>query len=283
MKIISQSMVINKPNYFHLAYLATTSRSPIPGYFGAGLIVFLTGCVLSFKLSPPKTGSLPTNIVLRKQTPKGRLIGLFCVFIGAVVLLLSYKYGKLKYNHPHSLTSMQIHMLSNDISRSLADSNSFPEDIVIFPDSENWQTAAITKRRDFWSNQIQLKKITNDGQITYLVVSAGKDGIFETPDDITAEPITPSMITNLRIEIVGDQIYHRLNNGETIPENIATLPDSEKWKIPTAVVKDGWSKQMRIKKITNDNQITYQIVSAGKDGIFETEDDITSEPFTSKK
>ena len=290
MKISGQSTIVHKPNYFHLAYTATTHRVPVKSVFGPGLIVFLVGCVwaLRLKKSPDGRG---IKIVFNRSNPQKIKYGLICLAIGFALLCVGYRFGEKRYDNPHSVTYGAIHHFRYDIFDDLSVYGTFPEDFVIMPDTDDWHAIEMIKR-DAWRNPLHLVKDMNNGQFEYLIVSSGKDGKYNTKDDIISDPITPENITGQRIRMVSYQIKRHLEKGEVIPENIVDLPEQEGSQIKTSMIKDGWLNQMKLKRIIPDDYTLnssdygivakYFVISSGKDGMFETEDDIVSDPIIMK-
>ncbi len=282
MKIIGQSTIVNKPNYFHLAYTAATTRKLESSLFSAASIVFLTGCILSFKLTKSGDNKLHSKIVLRKGNRVKLEFGFLCLLAGCVLFFLSYKYGKSKYLNPGSVTYVHMLSLSHEIEKDLSEKGSFPEDVVTLPELADWKTVSV-KSHDAWSNPIQLHKNIEDGQPVYKLISAGKDGEFETKDDIGASPITSKLITDRRIQIISYLITQRLKKGESIPENIADFMDLDELKMNAVVIQDGWTNQMLLKKLIDGEKTEYSVISAGADKVFDTEDDIASKPIIVKE
>jgi hypothetical protein len=187
MEIIGQSTIIHKPNYFHLAYAAATTWGPLGGTCNTGLIIFVTGCILSLKVTKSITNwGLPSfNLRLKTNNTKFTRLGKMCVWGGSILILISIIFGQSKYDRPDLVTKFRMNSI---ISRSFTDSNSISEKIVTFPNSENWQVIDVNTQ-DGWFNPMKLEKITEDGQVKYFIISAGKDEKFNTNDDIKSEPI----------------------------------------------------------------------------------------------
>ncbi|OHB82084.1 MAG: hypothetical protein A2Z38_03190 [Planctomycetes bacterium RBG_19FT_COMBO_48_8] len=185
MKIISQSTVLQKAPYFHLAYIAATSRTPARSYLGGGLFIIFMGCILSLKLTERKGGKekrkTKSKIILRKDNPTWLAMGLLFVIAGIALILLSYKYGERTYDHPEMMTKSRISRLYNFIEMHLELGEQIPENLNSM--SKQWQLSK-SDIRDAWSNLMQLRTETENGTTQYTITSAGKDSTFGTEDDI---------------------------------------------------------------------------------------------------
>ncbi len=82
----------------------------------------------------------------------------------------------------------------------------------------------------------------------------------------------PDSLTQMRMHMLSDQIERHLGEGEVIAEDMASL--AAQWKLPRSHILDGWSKEMRLMKTTDDEGTRYGLVSAGKDREFGTGDDL---------
>jgi len=182
---------LQKPPYFHLAYLAAASRSLSSGYLSAGLLILFLGCILSFKLTKRKNETKKvltrTAIVLRKDNSTLRKLGLLCFIIGSAIMFLSFKYGEIRYARPLRMTKIRMITLSHLISMHLEEGEPIPENMTSL--SKEWQLSA-SGIHDGWSNQMQLKKIYENEATKYVITSAGKDGVFDTEDDIKSNSIS---------------------------------------------------------------------------------------------
>ena len=188
MKIISQSTVLQKAPYFHLAYLAASSRTPADSYLGGGLFIIFLGCILSLKLTDRKGEKekhrIKSAIVLRKDNPTWLIMGLLFVISGLALIALSYKYGKRTYSHPEHMTQARIYKLNSLIEMHKELGESIPENMNSM--SKQWQLTN-SDVRDAWSNLMQLRTETENGITQYIITSAGKDGTFGTEDDVVDE------------------------------------------------------------------------------------------------
>jgi uncharacterized membrane protein YidH (DUF202 family) len=188
MKIISQSTILQKAPYFHLAYIAASSRTPAGNYLGGGLFIILVGCILSLKLTELKGEKekrrIKTAIVLRKNKPTWLAIGLIFIIAGIALISLSYKYGEITYSHPKHMTQARIYKLYMLIEMHLELGEPIPENMTSM--SKQWQLPT-SDVRDVWSNLMQLRTETENGTTRYIITSAGKDGTFGTEDDVVDE------------------------------------------------------------------------------------------------
>jgi len=188
MKIITQSTIQQKAPYFHLAYLAASSRTPERGLLSGGLLVILLGCILSFKLMHRKSANkkswISSAIVLRKDNATWLVVGLIFIIAGITSIVLSFKYGKKTYSHPKHMTHAQIYKLKTLIEMHLELGESIPENMTSM--SQQWQLSN-TDVRDAWSNLMRLRTETINGATQYIITSAGKDGTFGTEDDVVDE------------------------------------------------------------------------------------------------
>lgn len=188
MKIISQSTVIQKAPYFHLAYIAASSRIPPRSYLGGGLFIIFIGCILSLKLTERKGGKEKrktiSTINLRKDKPTWLAMGLLFIIAGIVFISLSYKYGERTYLHPEAMTQTRIYKLYMLIEMHLELGEPIPENMTSM--SKQWQLPT-SDVRDVWSNLMQLRTETENGTTRYIITSAGKDGTFGTEDDVVDE------------------------------------------------------------------------------------------------
>lgn len=191
MKIVSQSTILKKSPYYHLAYLAASSKTPSRGNLGAGLLILIFGCILSLRFKKPeqetKGISSRFSLAFRKENKIRLTFGLLCLVIGIAMMSLSYHYGETRYNHPRRMTKVRMFTLSHLISMHLEEGEPIPENMALL--SWKWQLPA-SRIQDAWSNEMKLQKITEDGAIKYLITSAGKDRIFGTEDDIKSDSIS---------------------------------------------------------------------------------------------
>lgn len=107
-----------------------------------------------------------------------------------------------------------------------------------------------------------------------VVLASGGAGILALgPRDERARGYAhPEGVTHFRMLVLGDQILGRQQVGEDVPDDIAELGKA----LPRNhdVTKDGWFRPMRLRKSEGD-QIRYALVSAGVNGEFDSDDDIT--------
>lgn len=192
MKIISQSTVLQKTPYFHLAYLAASSRTPAGGHLGGGLFIIFLGCILSLKLADRKgemgKRRIKSAIVLRRDNPTWLAMGLLFVITGIALISLSYKYGERTYLHPEAMTQTRIYKLYMLIEMHLELGEPIPENLTFM--SKQWQLTD-SDVRDVWLNLMQLRTETENGTTRYIITSAGKDSIFGTEDDVKSNRVFP--------------------------------------------------------------------------------------------
>jgi hypothetical protein len=192
MKIISQSTVLQKAPYFHLAYLAASSRTPAGGYLGGGLFIIFLGCILSLKLAERKGEKekrrTKSVIVLRRDNPTWLMLGLLFVIAGIALISLSYKYSERTYLHPEAMTQTRIYKLYMLIEMHLELGEPIPENMTSM--SKQWQLPT-SDVRDVWSNLMQLRTETENGTTRYIITSAGNDSAFGTEDDVKSNRVCP--------------------------------------------------------------------------------------------
>jgi uncharacterized membrane protein YidH (DUF202 family) len=191
MKVISQSTALQKVPYFHLAYLAASSRTLDKGYLGGGLFIILLGCILSLKLTERKDERekrKSKSIRIRKDNPTWFTIGLLFVITGIALIALSYKYSDRTYLHPEAMTQTRIYKLYILIEMHLELGEPIPENITSM--SKQWQLPT-SDVRDMWSNLMQLRTETENGTKRYIITSAGKDSTFGTEDDVKSNRVCP--------------------------------------------------------------------------------------------
>jgi len=131
------------------------------------------------------------------------------------------------------------------------------------PDSEEGQ-ALISKYKDDWGTALRYERTEDD----YEVMSAGPDRKFETEDDVSLRGLSlvgQSLGTMATVgQATGDiEAYRKKHDGE--------LPDSEEGQALISKHKDEWGTALRYTR-TDDG---YEVMSAGPDRKFETEDDIS--------
>ena len=197
MKISGQSTIIDKPNYFHLAYLSastTTTKLINDGISAAGLSALIIGCVLSLvslKINKflNSKGLMKNNILFKKAHIILLTVGMIFIISGIFTIPQKIKIIKeVKYNNPDLVTDLNIHMISDMISKHLNANEPIPENILVL--STQWKLKEQFVQ-DGWFNPMNLKKVTENGTTKYFIISAGKDQIYDTEDDIISEPVIP--------------------------------------------------------------------------------------------
>jgi hypothetical protein len=185
MKIITQSTKVASQPYFHLAYLAASHKSHNASLFSFGMLFIITGCVILIKPLKSKTKKGFTLITLSfRKKPKIIIAGLCLLLLGAGMLPLSYRSGRTVYDHPEAITEMDAEHLYKMIQGHLKEGQPIPESIEDM--RKQWELGA--KVKDGWSKAYKLQKIESDGGPIYHILSAGKDSIFGTQDDIGFPP-----------------------------------------------------------------------------------------------
>lgn len=181
MKIITQSTRVASQPYFHLAYLAASHKSPNASLFTFGMLFMITGCVILIKPLKRKTKKGFTSITLSfRKRPKIIIAGLCLLLLGAGILTLSYKSGRTVYDYPQTMTKFGAEHLHNIIQEHLKEGQPIPENIEDM--RKQWELGA--KVKDGWSKAYKLQKIESDGGPVYHILSAGRDGVYGTQDDI---------------------------------------------------------------------------------------------------
>ena len=189
MKIITQSTTLAKQPYFHLAYLAASSRTPQGSLLSFGILFMLVGFVMTVKpvKDKAKTGLSSVHLTLRKTKPLPIVIaGLISMFVGLVFLITSFKSGELIYRNPQSMTNLNLKMLRQIVSTHLQQGEPIPESIPAM--REQWELDDKTVK-DGYFNQFRIKSIDGAGTAAYQLIGARADGKFETEDDVKSELI----------------------------------------------------------------------------------------------
>lgn len=181
MKIITQSTRVASQPYFHLAYLAASHKSHNAGLITFGMLFMITGCVILIKPLKRKTKKGFTFITLSfRKKPKIIIAGLCLLLLGAGMLPLSYRSGRTVYDHPEAITEIDAEYLYKMIQEHLKEGQPIPESIEDM--RKQWKLGARVK--DGWSKAYKLQKIESDGGPVYHILSAGRDGVYGTQDDI---------------------------------------------------------------------------------------------------
>jgi hypothetical protein len=196
MKIIAQSEVPQKIPYIHLGYLAATVRTTSVGLLSLGLAMVCLGILVARNLQGVWSGDLKANF---SGTSLRRKAGFLLIAFGVVFLFLSPFAGPPTRPGAATITRHSMEMLALDLATYLRDVSSDSNGQPAFATGaflgtgitnafQAWPDYPLLDHRlstDGWGRAIsfQFSPVSNQWLLTFT--SAGADGRFNTPDDIS--------------------------------------------------------------------------------------------------
>ncbi|HEY3322341.1 MAG TPA: hypothetical protein VGP72_17905 [Planctomycetota bacterium] len=171
MRIVAHSQVpATQSPYLHLGY-CSAQFNPNMGVLGTGTIITIVSVLIGAAILLPRV----------RHLRKAR----YLVAAGAAIALLSGVLVSVSLAHrlgrwgskPGHITWGRIYGLNENLRRREAAGEPIPTLTTDLPLTLNGPL-------DEWSRAMQIRTRERDGQIEHYVVSAGRDGIFDTKDDI---------------------------------------------------------------------------------------------------
>ena len=181
-KIIAQSIVAPRMPYIHIAYLAATIFVPKISLLLWGILFLLAGSKLCFKLIRKKNKTF-NSLYFEKRTSKKRFAIGLCIFaLSFILIILAVQFGKHVPQHPDSITFIRldhsvsnyyrIYLIKKDKNKSVSSLDEF------------FKSDKIKRLEDGWFHRIALKTFKDVEETRYFLRSSGRDGKFDTDDDV---------------------------------------------------------------------------------------------------
>lgn len=161
MRIIAQTEVPVNPSFMHLAYTAATDTATT---FGPIACILILGLVFH-------------NIIQHKGRKWRNATLLAMVGLCA----LAYAIAPVRYAYPGELTQSRAHMIHSRIEWLQAAHKPVPTSTEQLLDERDPTEQA----DDAWGHRFRISRADSAEGAVYRVISAGEDGEFGTPDDIT--------------------------------------------------------------------------------------------------
>ncbi|MGB1123779.1 MAG: DUF4190 domain-containing protein [Phycisphaeraceae bacterium] len=254
---------------------------PTNGLGVAGFVVSLSGMVVCLGLTCP-IGLLISLIALAKEprgyAVAGSILGLLGSILGALTILVATGViGSGLFSNAfylQSQTSMYIDNASYEIDNHFINNND------TLPD-EPTGNSLISTHTDEWNNNLKYEP-TQGSTTDYTITSPGPDGVFATSDDLTQYYTaynwnTPTQqhssideIDETDIDAAFDLAAKKIV--ESFPPG-TDLPTQDLVLEKTGPLSDVWKNGMRYSP--TENPPYYQLKSAGPDGQWDTNDDLT--------
>ncbi|HEY3322340.1 MAG TPA: hypothetical protein VGP72_17900 [Planctomycetota bacterium] len=114
------------------------------------------------------------------QRHKLALYGGASLVLGFAAMFFAHRFGYVQFDHPEAATREHIEGLLYQIESRLQDGLPIPTSVFELIPEDRWERSAV----DGWMRPMQLRIQHVNGQTICKIVSAGPDGIFDTPDDI---------------------------------------------------------------------------------------------------
>jgi hypothetical protein len=199
MKIVAYSKIPSATPFVHLGYLAasTMTTKPVQGLLLGGLFLLLAGLsVAGQRLARRRKSAQSTEVA----TPRGArfgLIGSGLLVAGIVAIGCAFAFGERTrvFSHPEEATADHLWNFGLSVIDH-AKAQARGEAIVELPTQPGDYSLAKAlalrgdlreRSTDGWNTPLILRAVQQEGQLKYLVVSAGPDRVVGTRDDITSE------------------------------------------------------------------------------------------------
>ena len=189
MKLYGFSQMPNISQYLHIGYLSSTTppqpEGKQPGYVKGGLISFLIGVGIA--------------LIAWQRSRVMFIFGLAASLAGLLVIAFApaqqLEWGEFKFDHPEKMTEMQlIGRIAYRIGKHVVANDPIPTDIRVM--QKEWRLKE-SEIQDAWFRDYMIEKNSNGG---YTIISAAKDGVFGTKDDIKMKIETDGSRSHLRGE-----------------------------------------------------------------------------------
>jgi hypothetical protein len=200
MKIIAESKPVVAMPFVHLGYLAASYVKPQGGALLMGSILAVVGIGMAFRLVTGRNrrGRTQTEVAIRKSRAGAIGIAVFLTGIGCAVV--AWKTGGRYYPHGDTMTAINMQRVFEciEMKRNKTPGEFTPRHdnaIRHLPEaSGEYELAAAVQNpeekhmfADGWNVPMKLKVVATDAQqIDYVLMSAGEDREWNTPDDFTS-------------------------------------------------------------------------------------------------
>jgi|GEM_PF-3544496 len=250
----------------------------------AGFVVSLAGivvcggflCPIGLILSLVGLGKEPRGFAIA-----GTILGLLGTAIAAFVVMMAVGVIGAGWNfaqmfNGYAMTYNNMYTASNEIDQYYSNNNN------TLPD-EPTGTQLVSTYSDEWGTPIQYHPSSNQGG-DYELVSAGPDMQFGTNDDISNTfwvfIATPQQATEIPAEeedpsdAVTDFAFNQAAAQLSASFSVGSeMPGEELGANAIAAMRDAWNRPFKYSPTPNPP--IYHLKSAGKDGVWNNEDDIT--------
>ncbi|MEN6427707.1 MAG: hypothetical protein ABFE13_20320 [Phycisphaerales bacterium] len=193
MKIVAYSKVPAATPFVHLGYLAATTTKPIQGLFWGGVVILIACFSIIGRQLSRRRESAESVGASRLHMHRLRVVRLAVLVLGVIVIVSAYVFGEKVYVAPVGLTRMQVVICAQYIKSS--ESGNDMAIVATLPTEEgeyNLRSVlsvgkwSVKEYADAWNTPLVLRATQHEGQLTYMIVSAGPDRVVGTRDDITS-------------------------------------------------------------------------------------------------
>lgn len=182
MKILGESKLVDATPYVHLGYLAATSYHP------DGRMMDLAGAMTLWGIGLTAAATVP--LLFRRVRRHAFAIAVCAVLLaGGIGLLiarsrvvdLANARGRIRADHPKIFTLNRLDSLLTKLEAHRESGRPFPTD----PDAFRREFGEPLE--DGWANPLRLEQRSVDGKPQHILISAGPDEKFDTPDDLRTD------------------------------------------------------------------------------------------------
>jgi hypothetical protein len=107
----------------------------------------------------------------------------------------------------------------------------------------------------------------------FLVATTAVVVYLKAPERLTHSTPSASSVTKDHIEFLQGYVKAMTAKGEPVPTDLRQMQVA--WKIDSMFMVDGWLREMVFRVAQEHGHQAYHVVSAGPDGRFDTNDDIS--------
>lgn len=191
MKIVAYSKIPAATPFVHLGYLAASTIKPVAGLFWSGVVLVIASVITRRFLARRK--SVEPVVASGLRAHKLRIVRLALLLLGITIIVGAYAFGKKAYLLPDEMTQMLV-MSSAPYLDKTSEPGNDPNVVVNLPTQEGeydlgavlsvpWWPAE--RYADAWNTPLIVRATRQEGRLTYMVASAGRDRTWGTQDDIT--------------------------------------------------------------------------------------------------
>lgn len=182
MKVIGQSTLADGSPYLHLGYTAATTLVLNKPWRDGGIVLLVAGAVFALRILQKRTaeGQRSWHIGLSRRK-RWILAGMACIGTSVVFFRISSRTGKMIHDYPEEFTRWQAQVALGAMVHVESEGKSGKEAIPAVREYMRQQSGSDVV--DGWFHDMRLLFPANSGD-EYIVLSAGPDGVFDTPDDI---------------------------------------------------------------------------------------------------